>query len=47
MATLPPRKYNALLIDRVEQYTDILHIPQYHFDTDYDFINTEISYLGI
>ena len=44
--------YQALCIHtyvqtRVGQYTDILGIPQYHFDTNYNFINTEISYLGI
>ena len=26
---------------RVGQYTDFLGIPQYHFDTDYKFLNTE------
>jgi len=36
-----------MLISRVGWYTDILGILQYHFDTDYDFINTEVPYLGI
>ena len=30
----------------VGQYTDILGIPQYYFDTDYNFVNTKKPYLG-